>query len=98
MWNSDIIAPVLTECYNQNIKNSTFSNELKNADISPVYKKKDRHDKSNYRPVSIVSFLSKPFEHILYEQIGGYTKDVAFKISGKISKKIQLPTFSTSNV
>ena len=98
MWNSDIIAPVLTECYNQNIKNSTFSNELKNADISAVYKKKDRHDKSNYRPVSIVSFLSKSFEHILYEQIGGYTKDVAFKISGKISKKIQLPTFSTSNV
>ena len=47
-WNSDITAPVLTECYNQNIKNSTFPNELKNADISPVYKKKDHHDKSNY--------------------------------------------------
>ena len=47
-WNSDIIAPSLTECYNQNIKNSAFPNELKNADISPVYKKKDRHDKSKY--------------------------------------------------
>ena len=47
-WNSDIIVPALTECYNQNIKNSTFTNELKNADISPVFKKKDRHDKSNY--------------------------------------------------
>ena len=46
-WNSDIIAPALTECYNQNIKISTFHNELKNADISPVYKKRDRHDKSN---------------------------------------------------
>ena len=40
-WNSDIIAPALTECYNQNIKNSTFPNELKNADISPVFKKKE---------------------------------------------------------
>ena len=39
-WNSDIIAPVLTECFNQNIKNSTFPDEMKNADISPVYKKK----------------------------------------------------------
>ena len=38
-WNSDIIAPALTECYNQNIKNSTFPNELKNADIFPVFKK-----------------------------------------------------------
>ena len=65
-WNSDIIAPALTECHNQNIKNSTFPNELKNADISPVYKKKDRYDKSNYRPVSIPPLLSKPLERILY--------------------------------
>ena len=66
-WNSDIIATVLREFYNQNIKNSTFPNELKNGNISPVYKKKDRHNKSNYRPVSIVPHLSKPFERILYE-------------------------------
>ena len=78
-WNSDIIAPALTECYNQNIKNSTFPNELKNADISPVFKKKDRHDKSNYRPVSILPLLSKPFERILYEQIDSHTKDILSK-------------------
>ena len=83
-WNSDIIAPALTECYNQNIKNSAFPNELKNADISPVFKKKDHQDKSNYRP----------FERILYEQIDSHT----FTISGRISKKIQLPTFITSTV
>ena len=47
-WNSDIIVPALTECYNQNIKNSAFPNELKNPDISPVLKKKDRHNKSYY--------------------------------------------------
>ena len=35
-WNSDIIVHALTECYNQNIKNATFPNELKNADISCV--------------------------------------------------------------
>ena len=32
-WNHDIIVPALTECFNQNIKNSTFLNELKNADL-----------------------------------------------------------------
>ena len=86
-WNSDIIAPALTECYNQNIKNSTFPNELKNADISPVYKKKDRHDKSNYRPVSILPLLSKPFERILYEQIDNHTKDILSKYQGGFRKK-----------
>ena len=75
-WNSDIITPALIECYNQNIKNSTFPNELKNTDISPVYKKKDPHDKSNYRPVSILPLLPKPFKSILYEQIDSHTKDI----------------------
>ena len=86
-WNSDIIAPVLTECYNQNIKNSAFPNELKNADISPVYKKKDGHDKSNYRPVSILSLFSKPFERILYEQIDSHIKDILSKYQGGFRKK-----------
>ena len=64
-WNSDIIAPVLTEFYNQNIKNSTFPNELKNADIAPVYNKKDRHDKSNYRPASLDLLVGFPQGSIL---------------------------------
>ena len=34
MWSSDIIALTLTKCFCQNIKNSTFSDELKNRDIS----------------------------------------------------------------
>ena len=74
-WNCIIMALVLTEGFNQNIKNSKFPNELENADISPVYKKNDRHDLLNYRPVSI-SRQSKPFERSLYGQIDSYTKDV----------------------
>ena len=58
---------------------STFPNELKNANISPVYKEKDSHDKSNYRSVSILPLLSKPFERILYEQIHSHTKDILSK-------------------
>ena len=46
-WNSNITVPVLIEFFNQKIKNLTFSNELKNADRSPLYKKRDRRDKLN---------------------------------------------------
>ena len=60
---------------------------MKNADISPVYKKKDRHVKSNYRPVSILPLLSKPFEHILYELILYHTKGILSKYQGKFRKK-----------
>ena len=53
----------------QGIQNPTFPNELRNADISPLYKKRGRHDKSNYRPVSILPILSRPFVRILYGRI-----------------------------
>ena len=46
-----------------------FSNNLKLADISPIYKKEDSFKKENYRPVSILPHLSKVFERILYTQI-----------------------------
>ena len=36
--------------------------------------KEDRHDKSIYRPVSILPLSSKPFECNLYEQMESYTK------------------------
>ena len=48
--------------------------------------RKDRHDKSNYRPVSILPLLSKPFESILYEQIDNHTKDIFLKYQGGFRK------------
>ena len=51
-----------------------------------VYKKKDRHDKSSYRQVSILPLLSKPFERILYEQIESHTKDILSKYQGGFRK------------
>ena len=69
-------------CFNimlQGIQNPTFPNELRDADISPVYKKKGRHDESDYRPVSILPLLSRPFERILYEQTNSHAKDMLWK-------------------
>ena len=74
--NCDVMTPVLIECFDKNIKNSAFSNELKNADISPLYKKNDRHYQWNYRPVRICR-VSKPFERSLYEQIDRHIKDIS---------------------
>ena len=45
---------------------------MKRADVIPAFKEGDRSDKSNYRPVSILSNLSKNFERCLYYQIEDY--------------------------
>ena len=59
----------LTTIVNNCLKDSLFPNELKLADVSPVFKKDDDLNKENYRPVSILSHMSKVFERIFYKQI-----------------------------
>ena len=46
-----------------------FPSNLKYADVTPVYKKGERVDKNNYRPISLLPALSKIFEKLLYYQI-----------------------------
>ena len=41
-------------------------------DVSPIYKKGGRNDKSNYRPVSILPVISKVYERLLFYQINDF--------------------------
>ena len=69
--NNDIF-PQYQRCsqmFNQSIEALNFPNKLKYADITPVYKKNNRHEKENYRPVSIISVISKILERCLYDQL-----------------------------
>ena len=59
----------LTAIINNCSQDGLFPNELKLADVSPVFKKDDDLTKENYRPVSILSYMSKVFERIFYKQI-----------------------------
>ena len=46
------------------------------ADITPVFKKDDKYDKSNYQPVSILPILSKVYEKCIYKQIENYMENI----------------------
>ena len=50
------------------LKTGNFPDNLKLADITPVFKKKNHLHKVNYRPVSVLPNISKAFE----KQISGY--------------------------
>ena len=70
--NDDICSVILSSDLNRCIENGKFPNNLKNAYITPTFKKGDRLLKSNYRPVSILPTLSKIYEKLLYQQIYEY--------------------------
>ena len=52
-----------------------FPDNMKLADITPVFKKKDPLRKENYRPVGILSAISKIFERFMQKQIVGYMEN-----------------------
>ena len=70
--NADIFANVLVSNFNDSIEKSNFPSILKNATITPVFKKSDRNSKDNYRPVSILPNISKIFERCIFRQLSNY--------------------------
>ena len=65
--NIDIFSEFILHNFNNSIFDATFPSELKKADVIPVFKKKDRNNVENYRPVSILPNLSKVYERCLYD-------------------------------
>lgn len=70
--NSDIFADFIFQNMNYGIASSVFPANIKNANITPVHKKDSKNIESNYRPVSILSNISKVYERCLYNQISEF--------------------------
>ena len=62
-----------------NYKRFYFPNYLKNAIKTPVHKKGAKTSKDNYRPVSILSNISKIYERLLFKQILEYFEPILSK-------------------
>ena len=56
-----------------------FPPDLKLADVTPLYKNKSKNSKDNYRPVSILSNISKIYERGLYHQIQVFFESILSK-------------------
>ena len=70
---SDICSPILASIWNEEILiNKHFPTNLKLADVTPVFKKKDKNLVENYRPVSVLPTVSKIFERQMQKQINNY--------------------------
>ena len=63
------LAPVISNIINKALDEGTFPNILKKAEVIPVYKKSDKLNKYNYRPVSILPILTKAYKKVLAHQI-----------------------------
>ena len=54
----------------------TFPTPFRIADVNHIFKSDDNMNKGNFRPVSILSILSKSYESVLNEQIIDHFREI----------------------
>ena len=68
-----VLAPILASFFNASLESSVIPNDWKIARVTPVYKGKgDRMDKSNYRPISVLSHIAKILEREVQSRLLTY--------------------------
>ena len=72
---AEVTANTLQLLFNNAISNSVNPENLKLADVTPVFRKKNPLDKANYRPVSVLPPVSKIFERLMQKQINEHIKN-----------------------
>ena len=66
---SNEISPILALIYNESLARGEVPDEWRQANVSPVFKKGEKYDAANYRPVSLTCICCKTLEHILVSNI-----------------------------
>lgn len=69
------ILPVLEHLFNFFLMNGVFPMQWKSALICPILKIRNPTSVQHYRPISILSTLSKALERVVCKQICAYLKD-----------------------
>ena len=72
----DVFCPKMVIDFNSAIKTGIFPETSKHADVVPLFKKGVRQSKKNYRPVSLLTAISKIFGRLLLHQMHEYMQKV----------------------
>ncbi|CAH1259285.1 Hypp2230 [Branchiostoma lanceolatum] len=59
------LADPLTRIFQKSLQERTVPDDWRHANVAPIFKKGQRYDKANYRPISLTCICSKIMEHIV---------------------------------
>ena len=63
------LSPILVVLFQASLNQGKVPQDWKLANVTPLFKKGDKSDPDNYRPVSLTSITCKLLEHIIYSKI-----------------------------
>ena len=73
---ADVFCPKMVIDFNSAIKTGIFPESSKQADVVPLFKKGVRQSKRNYRPVSLLTAISKIFGRLMLRQMHEYMQNI----------------------
>jgi hypothetical protein len=73
--NKSPLSKVLLHIVNLSLEQGIFPKELKLANVIPIFKSGETEQVGNYRPVSLLSTVSKVFERIFYTRLLAFLKE-----------------------
>ena len=69
------IAEVLCVIFNKSLELGEFPSTMKLAEVVPLYKGKEHYLETNYRPISLLTTISKVLEKIVYQRIYSFLQN-----------------------
>jgi len=90
---ANIIDSHLQYIINRDKEKNRYSEDAKTALVWPIYKKDDRDQIKNYRPVSLLNGFSKIYERFLHDSLSKFTDDIFSKFISAYRK-----SYSSSHV
>ena len=69
---ADSVSPVLTDVFNTSLSLAQVPDIWKRSNVSPVYKKDDKDNVANYRPISLISSSGKAFEKAIHKHVHNF--------------------------
>ncbi|KAF2352852.1 Reverse transcriptase domain [Trinorchestia longiramus] len=64
-----VISEPLTNIFNRSLETGIVPDDWKRANVTPIFKKRDKQIPNNYRPISLTSVISKTIERLLKVRI-----------------------------
>jgi hypothetical protein len=73
-----ILSPILAHIINNSLLTGIFPSELKIANVIPIFKSGNLEEINNYRPVSLLTIMSKIYEKVFYTRLINFLNDQIF--------------------
>ena len=87
------ITPAITKLFNLSIKLGKLPREWKAARINPIPKQGSRSDPANYRPISLLSILSKLLEKHIERCLLEHLQEYSPTSGALVRESLQLVLF-----